>query len=287
MTVCVAAIGGKEAVFGAADRMLTAGDVTFQPDIAKIFPISTSIFLMFSGDASLNGELRQSVHSDAIAEFTRVPDKWLSVEFVKDLVVKNFNAIKSKRAEAALLAPMGLSLASFQQILALPQTSDLIQQIARDLINYALPEVSCIVAGVDMTGPHLYSVHDGKYVCNDGVGFAAIGIGYWHAESELMAAKHCATADSSRTVSAVYAAKRRAEIAPSVGDVTDLVMVNRLGGYGPVREAVQIKLKELYDERIKSEERARAGIHEELNRWFDAERDKPTPEQQGESSAEE
>lgn len=57
MTVCVAAICDSKTILGASDRMLTAGNVQFQPPSSKIYPITASIAIMVAGDMSLQAEI--------------------------------------------------------------------------------------------------------------------------------------------------------------------------------------------------------------------------------------
>jgi hypothetical protein len=57
MTVCIAA-RAERIVIGATDRMLTAGDVQFEPSAgSKIILLSSSIFMMTAGDAALQAEI--------------------------------------------------------------------------------------------------------------------------------------------------------------------------------------------------------------------------------------
>jgi hypothetical protein len=62
--------------------------------------------------------------------------------------------------------------------------SGLVASIARDLINFEVPGVSMIVAGLDKlmvsscgTNTHIYSIFDGEVSCDDLIGFRAIGSG--------------------------------------------------------------------------------------------------------------
>jgi len=51
MTVCIAAVCEGNILIGASDRMLTSGDIQFQPPTTKIYTFTTSINVMTSGDA--------------------------------------------------------------------------------------------------------------------------------------------------------------------------------------------------------------------------------------------
>ena len=72
MTVCVAALCEYRIIFGVSDRMLTAGDIQFEPATSKIHGLTTSIGMMASGDASFKDEILQSVHAELSAMIERM-----------------------------------------------------------------------------------------------------------------------------------------------------------------------------------------------------------------------
>ena len=56
-----------------------------------------------------------------------------------------------------------------------------------------------------------------RVACYDMIGFAAIGIGGWHAQSRFMFAKHTRRSPQPETLLLTYSAKKQAEVAPGVG----------------------------------------------------------------------
>lgn len=60
MTVCVAAIS-HQTIIGASDRMLTAGNIEFEPPIAKLHNLTKSICIMIAGDVALQADILHSV----------------------------------------------------------------------------------------------------------------------------------------------------------------------------------------------------------------------------------
>jgi 20S proteasome alpha/beta subunit len=62
----VAALAEKSVLIGASDRMLTAGDVEFEPEQSKIWLISPSICALIAGDAGVQAELFKRVHTQVI-----------------------------------------------------------------------------------------------------------------------------------------------------------------------------------------------------------------------------
>ncbi len=189
MTVCVAARCTGDIVLGASDRMLTAGDVQFEPDTAKMHPLTASIACMTAGDSSFQIEILREVKNVIDERVRREPDNWWLVRDVAYLYARVRNEIRRKRAEQTILLPLGLAHESF--IARQKGMSDeFISKITKELINFDVPDVETIFAGVDTYGSHIYTVENDKVRCHDSVGFAAIGIGYWHANSQFMLAGH-------------------------------------------------------------------------------------------------
>jgi hypothetical protein len=73
-------------------------------------------------------------------------------------------------------------------------------------------------------------VDDGRVSCNDGIGFAAIGIGARHAESQIMLNKHSWNSPSVDSALLGYIAKKRSEVAPGVGEGTDVFTIGPVVG---------------------------------------------------------
>jgi 20S proteasome alpha/beta subunit len=232
VTVCIAAICRNGIVIGASDRMLTAGDIEFEPERAKIFPITTSIIAMTAGDASLQDELMAAVRIEAGRRID-TENRWLTVQEIAELHGDYFSRAKSQRAESALLAPLGLNRETFMNKQA-AMLSGLVEKIANEMINFQVPDVDTIFAGVDERGPHIYLVRNAEVSCRDSVGFATIGAGEWHAASQMMFAGHTPNKWFPDSVLSVYAAKKRAEVAPGVGKATDMFIVASLGGYNRI-----------------------------------------------------
>jgi hypothetical protein len=100
-----------------------------------------------------------------------------------------------------------------------------IRQITSELVNYMLPHLSVLFCGVDMTGPHIYMVYNDQVGCYDNIGFASIGIGARHANSQSMFQGHTPQSSVPETLLLAYTAKKRAEVAPGVGTETDIFAI--------------------------------------------------------------
>lgn len=258
VTVCVAAICNGTTIFGASDRMLTAGDIEFEPNQTKIISLTTSIVIMIAGDSALQIEIALKLSDEASRRIKADPTQWLNIRDIADLYAAYYNQARLKRAENTILAPLGLTNETFinrqQQM-----NSKLVNQIATELLNFSCPDVQAIIAGVDSTGTHIYVVNNSDVRCHNAIGFASIGVGAWHANSQFMFAGHTRSRPLPETLWLTYSAKRRAEVAPGVGEGTDMFMVGpNLGSYAPLRVEVLQALEEIYrDTRINERELAR------------------------------
>lgn len=204
-----------------SDRMITAGDIQYQPEQQKVARITDHTYLMVAGDYDL--------HSEAICN--------LQTEGQKNPALKPFNAavmygyqvqaIQRRHAESIYLAPLGLNTDSF-----LAQQNDMserfVNAITAQLQNHNGSEVQAIIAGMDDGRAHIYSIDSkGQVRCFDDVGFVAIGSGAWHAQSSLMQNKYVNAMNFAQAFTAVFAAKKAAEVAPGVGSTTDVRLMLR------------------------------------------------------------
>jgi hypothetical protein len=246
-------------VICAADRMLTAGvgdaDVEYEPEERKLFPITNGVALMASGDAFLQREILLGMDPE-VRESIRVKREWWSVQGMAELYRKHFNLIRRQRAEQEVLIPHGLTYDEY-----LRRNRDLapttLSEIILKLQDFQMPDVPTIVAGLDLTGPHIYSVRDGLIQCHDATGFAAIGIGARHASSQFMLAKHSASKPLSETLRLIYFAKKRSEVAPGVGAETDMCMFgHRVGSINCFKGGEVDRLEKLYLAALKDERAA-------------------------------
>jgi hypothetical protein len=164
-----------------------------------------------------------------------------------------------------------------------------IRQIGSELINFSPPAVEAIICGVDSSGPHLYSVYNSDATCQDTVGFAAIGVGSWHADSQFMFAGHVGLRPFPETLLLVYLAKKRAEVAPGVGEATDMFSIGpALGSLFFVNEEVKERLEKEYREmrrrEASMERKAQKGVRqyvEEIVRRAQAQREQAASTEDG------
>lgn len=276
MSVCIAAacrIGPENlpAVIAASDRMITAGDVAYEPPVPKIFPLTTSIFALTAGDASATAEIiahaRQAVQRRLAADATT----WIGVEEAAKMVSREVVEYRKLRAETTVFGPLGLTFDTF-----ISRMKEMSESWARRITDHAMsfdPNTWIIVAGVDDIGfgAHIWLIDPmGVAHSHDSAGFAAIGSGERHAEAYFMFARHASWRAFPETLVLTYTAKKRAEAAPGVGWGTDMAVVGGLGGYLELPYDEIRHLQQIYAEQRKDEEDAVGRSKEKIENLFAA-----------------
>lgn len=225
----------------ASDRMITSGDVQYEPQQLKIAFITDHTLLLIAGE--------YSIHSEAIKETQKQVrrDTKFKPQNIAKIYGKEIQKIRQRHAEDIYLAPLGMNTDTF-----LAQQKDLsehfIASITDQIQNYEGTDVEAIVVGGDDGEATIYAIDTiGRVRCYDDVGFAAIGIGAEHARSQLMQGGYVRTSIFASALAMVFAAKKAAQIAPGVGDTTDLYLVFK-DRIERLRTDVHSKLRELYKE---------------------------------------
>jgi hypothetical protein len=273
VTVCIAARSGA-VILGASDRMLTSGDVQFEPSSGtKIIQLTSSVFVMTAGDAALQGEVVSALMEEVGYRLAADSSTWFRVQEAADIYIEKYNDVRNKRAESAILSPLFMDKKSFvseQKLLADNLASDL----SKELLNFSMPSIAAIIAGVDNSGCHIYMIQEGETSaleanCVDTIGFAAIGIGRRHASSQFMFARHAWNSPLADTLLLTYHAKKKSEVAPGVGRGTDMVMVNGLGGFTILGDHVLGKLEQEHQKIIQEENAAFSTARGEIARYVE------------------
>jgi len=249
MTICIAALctdAGQPMIVGAADQMVSAGDIEFEPPQPKIWGLSDHSVAMLSGSSTDQfAILRRAQGIVAERKLTKVGE-------IAAVYAQEFADYRREAAAAAVLSPLGLDTQSF-----LDRQNSLDQQLVRTLSSQLQNEKingRVIVTGMDDSGGHIYEIRDpGRTVVYDSIGFAAIGGGQWHAESQFMFAGHTAKAGFQETLFLAYTAKKRAEVAPGVGSATDMFVIGfnprtLFAIYSPVMNDIE-KIYQRFDKR--------------------------------------
>src|ERR1700722_432859 len=104
VTVCIAAIAEKSTVIGMSDRMLTAGDIQFEPGQAKMWNFTKSIWALVAGDMAIQAELMKRVNIETQRRLVADPKTWLLVKEVGTIYCQEFRRYRRERAEAEILS---------------------------------------------------------------------------------------------------------------------------------------------------------------------------------------
>jgi hypothetical protein len=179
----------------------------------KVFRLSEKIFVLLAGDTATLLGVCQTVQDDLAGQSDPI-----SVDGAASLFGEHFDLARRRRAEELALSPFGLTLADYTNMQGQPAPNFV------DEVNRA------IVGGVDEAGAHVLTVHYlGIVQPRDNVGFATIGIGAELANAEFMSTAYAPTFHWVLSLLLSYWAKRRAEAAPGVGPMTDLVVISDRG----------------------------------------------------------
>jgi 20S proteasome alpha/beta subunit len=221
-----------------SDRMITAGDVQYEPNQQKVAFISPRVLLMIAGDTA--------IHSQALRDLrTHVTENTSAYE-VATVYGRMIQALKHREAESLILAPLGLNSDTF--LAQQREMSDgYANSIKLQLQEYRGADVEALVVGSSSSGPvQLYYVDErGLVSCMDDIGFAAIGIGAWHAKSRLMQVGYASATSFAPALALTFAAKKTAETAPGVGGYSDIHIVFK-GSILPLWQDVRDALEEIY-----------------------------------------
>lgn len=226
MTICIAAIcdSGK-AVAAAADRMLTAPfpmSLEVEHEEKKIVGVASNCLLLAAGNALIGAEIMRRFSSRRPTE--------ASITALADALLQSYQAVRLQKVEEHFLKPRNLSLGLFTEKGGQIIPIQLYAQLDQQLQSFNLG-AEYIICGVDNEGGHIGRLRNpGTVDWLDVVGFDAVGTGGIHAGLMLLSetlGPHSRNKGLLETLYAVYAAKRKAEVAPGVGrDYTDLAVVS-------------------------------------------------------------
>ena len=256
MTICIAAIcrygyqfdektnvpiDSGAVIITASDRMMTAEKygIEYEPFQMKRARLSHSVEVLVADDIVIHSELVGRA-SREIGSNSKLP-----VKEVADTYAKHFRDIKSEQAEQLYLSPLRLDMERFiaNQRSMNPEIA---MELSNNILNYRL-DAEALIVGVEGNSAHIYHMDStGIISCHDDIGFAAIGIGTMHSNSLFMANSYGNIFLYYNAFPLVYAAKRRAEIAPGVGKWTDMTVITRDGVFYIEQDRIQI-LRQTYD----------------------------------------
>jgi len=276
VTVCVAAIcWGGDTIIGASDRMITSRDIQFEPETSKSLPLTNSMVAMLADDAGVQGEIYNLIRPEIHRRIADNPDSWVSVTDIAHLWATSYSEIRFREAENSILRPLALDRVSFYAKQH-EMSDEFIREIGNQLLQFSIGGATTIITGVDDSGPHIYLVQNERSYSQDRIGFAAIGIGSRHANSQMMFRGHTPAKGLAESLLSVYMAKKRAdEVSPGVGESTDIFSIGpQPGTYGLIASDIRTSLHDEYRRLRESENQATANaegeMREHVNRFFQA-----------------
>lgn len=243
MTICIASIcdGGKACVV-AADREITVNSLNleFEHGDKKIDEIMPGCVVMSAGDALLAARVVEEAQAN-------LGGAAHTIQNVAERIRNVYMAVHLERAEHVILHPRGLTFKEFKERGGVQIPAQTYLSIDNLLFNFGLNAVEFLIAGVDGTGAHIFRVFysglaggDWLEFC-DRLGYRATGSGSSHASISLALEGQHRTLSVASTLYNVYTAKRNSEVAPGVGDDTDMAILTS----GKTEEISEGRLKKL------------------------------------------
>jgi 20S proteasome alpha/beta subunit len=233
MTICIAAIcDDGRAIVVAADRMFTAPaplNLEFEPPISKIEKMGGCCVAMASGNSLYAAELAERIKQHISQHGGKTPKMLPTATFAKDAYIKLRNEKIQEQIINPLLGPdfatqteKGVSLPTY-----LKDQGAMYQNVVIQTNQFNLG-VDITLAGCDDSGSHIYYLgNPGTVVAFDKLGYNAIGSGSIHAMVALHLGGQSPKSTLSATLFSVYAAKISSEVAPGVGEETEIAVLNK------------------------------------------------------------
>jgi len=221
MTVCIAAVNQRHKMIAfATDRMVTATfpPIEFEHSLPKLTQISDYCIALSSGDAIIGKEIFDTVKETV--EKAKPP-----IAQIAERVKEMYQRKRLQILEAVHLRSRGINHQVFIEAGARLLPPATYAQIDHAFATFML-QLEMIIAGVDESGASIYGIRNpGLVDCYNSIGFHAIGTGSMHALISLIQT-YMPEAGVVESLYSVFRAKRVAEVAPGVGQQTDLGMVH-------------------------------------------------------------
>jgi hypothetical protein len=232
MTVCIAAIcNSGKAIAVAADRMFTNPglSVEFETAEQKIEQLANCCVALAAGN---------SVHATEVLEGLRRRlggNQNPPFEQVATFLQNEYATARARKTyETIVFPPLGADFEKYRAVgMPLPAYLEKQQQVFQQMFMICQQfnlGVDFLIAGLDAEGAHL------SHVTNPGIvsqlqklGHAAIGTGSGHAMLRLSLAGQSRQRGLIETLADVYGAKRVSEVAPGVGNSTDIAVIDERG----------------------------------------------------------
>lgn len=272
MTVCIAAVcnmgptPNSTVVVTASDRMITIGELEYEPEQTKTVYLATQTVALCAGDMQLHAAVVPKVF-DRIRKALQDDPRNINVADIAEFYAEEFAFYRRKKAEREILFPRGLDFDRFlarQSTMAHYQVRDLDDALAAYYIDS-----TAIIAGLDPTGGHIYKISNpGVATCWDTPYFACSGSGEHVASTQFMVAGFDKKWPLAKTVWLTFSAKAKAESAGGVGKQTDLVIVRHGGRISAATEDEKDRLYKLFKQVTEQEAAAALAAVTEIDAYL-------------------
>jgi hypothetical protein len=270
MTVCTASMffwsygpgdyGG--AIIAAADKMLTdlGLGIEYQGSRGKWAAFGRQRLVLVAGDMAVHSEILRRMHTVLGAvELPSTPE-------TAELVAKELRTYRASDAAKLYLAPLGLDDNSFISRQR-SMESQLVLELANQLQDHTV-DAEALVLGCDNGQATMYRINKSGLVRNHSdIGFVSIGNGGIHSTAHFMFESYSHATTYYRALYQTFKAKKRAEVAPGVGEFTEMFLVNRDGAFPIQREVIEALEKIHQEDREKARTRPDE-VEEELAKFF-------------------
>jgi hypothetical protein len=265
-------------IVGAADRMITARNTEFEvpslskeranAPVLKVVPLNKHVVAMISGDAGFQSQALQHLWQKLAESRKAEANAFVSSVKINEIGqhYTEFCNAKMRSATDNLLAPYGLTTESFlekQRSLSNDFVELMVSEIEKIRRNTGSDIIFC---GIDETGCHVLICNGSDSSTADSFGFAAIGSGSEHAESQFMLAEHCRDDCLEDTILLSYIAKKRSEVSPGVGTQTDMFAIPPTGVYFLTHDNIS-RLQSIYETMEKSQAKSFKQAKEKVRKY--------------------
>lgn len=222
MTVCISALSNdRKKAIAVSDTMITASipiQYEFETkEVNKIHKICDYFYISIAGDA-LSGSMIVSNLRNKIKEHDC--EKENKFPTLLNLLKDTYVDFRLNRICELCLLPRGLKTLQDYYNMQTRLTPAVHQQIENQLLSFNLG-VEMIITGYDGNECHIYTIsHPNVLVCHDSLGYATIGSGAPHSHYYLIGSEYKKSEDISKVKVIILEAKKRAQVAPGVGDDT-------------------------------------------------------------------
>lgn len=269
-TVCEAS--GESKVIVSADRMVTSGLIgrlEYEHTNSKMVPIieneSTVAMGVVAGSLSFADEFYYKIDSN-IREKQRAENE--SLKTVRDVAeegVNSFGEIVRESIERQTLKPYDFSLKDLKNQKSFhPQILQGIMSDANQKKEEVFNHLHVLLAGIDETGPHIYTIQNNDIANHDSIGYVSIGSGFQPAKTTFIKNRYDRECPIEEALFSVVEAKIQAERAQGVGRDLDIAVLSLPNDNGnrvhklPQEEVEE--LREIQEEILKKQEKKREDI---------------------------